>query len=89
MTGVWTHRFEVVMRPLRDLDAPPTHVFIETRTAAQAARDAVTQHPDMKVLSVTRETATSGVFSTVKGDERAERAEPAVVLPLARVAGRR
>lgn len=80
MTGVWTHRFEVIMRPLRDLDAPPTSVFIETRTAAQAARDAVSQHPDMKVLSVTRATAASGVFSTVERDEAA---------PLARVAGRR
>ena len=80
MTGVWTHRFEVIMRPLRDLDAPPTSVFIETRTAAQAARDAVSQHPDMKVLSVTRATASSGVFSTVERDE---------AVSLARAAGRR
>ncbi len=42
------------MRPLRERDASTVSVFIETRTAAQAARDAVTQHPDMKVLSVTR-----------------------------------
>ena len=54
MTGIWTHRFEVVMRPLRDLSAAPTVVYIDTRTAAQAGRDAVTQYPDMKVLTVTR-----------------------------------
>jgi hypothetical protein len=42
------------MRPLREREASTVSVFIETRTAAQAARDAVTLHPDMKVLSVTR-----------------------------------
>lgn len=73
MAGIWSHRFEVVMRPLRDRDASTVSVFIETRTAAQAARDAVTQHPDMKVLSVTR----------ADGEAALPVARP---LPLARVA---
>lgn len=54
MAGIWSHRFEVIMRPLREREAATVAVFIETRTAAQAARDAVSQHPEMKVLSVTR-----------------------------------
>jgi len=61
------------MRPLRERDASTVSVFIETRTAAQAARDAVTQHPDMKVLSVTR-----------ADEEAVVHAAPAV--PLARAA---
>ncbi len=61
------------MRPLREREASTVSVFIETRTAAQAARDAVTQHPDMKVLSVTR------------ADEEGV-APAAPVMPLARVA---
>ena len=67
------------MRPLRDLSAAPTTVFIETRTAAQAGRDALTQYPDMKVLSVSRESKTLNL---------ALPASPSVV-PFARVAGRR
>ena len=63
------------MRPLRERDASTVSVFIETRTAAQAARDAVTQHPDMKVLSVTR-AEEDGV------------AHVAPAVPLARVASR-
>ena len=67
------------MRPLRDLDAPPSKVYIETRTAAQAGRDAVTQHPDMKVLSISRAT-----------DVAAEVPSPlASVVPLARAANHR
>lgn len=74
MTSIWAHRFEVVMRPLRDLGATPTKVFVETRTAAQAGRDAMAQFPDMKVLSVSRASA---------DEARVE------VVPLARAAGRR
>lgn len=81
MTAIWSHRFEVVMRPLRDLGAAPTTVYIETRTAAQAARDAVTQYPEMKVLSVARASAT---VTAVRPAEHRD-----VVIPLARVAGRR
>jgi hypothetical protein len=69
------------MRPLRDLGAAPTTVYLETRTAAQASRDAVTQYPDMKVLSVVRASAT---VTAVRPSEHRE-----VVVPLARVAGRR
>ena len=82
MTAIWSHRFEVVMRPLRDLGAAPTTVYLETRTAAQAARDAVTQYPDMKVLSVARASAT---VTAVRPLEQ----HHSVVVPLARVAGRR
>lgn len=66
------------MRPLRDLAAEPTTVLIETRTAAQASRDAVTLYPDMKVLSVARAGASA-------------RAKPTgeVVVRLARAAGDR
>lgn len=81
MTAIWSHRFEVVMRPLRDLGAAPTTVYIETRTAAQAARDAVTQYPEMKVLSVARASAT---VTAVRPSEHRD-----VVIPMARVAGRR
>lgn len=69
------------MRPLRDLAAATTTVYLETRTAAQAARDAVTQYPEMKVLSVARASAT---VTAVRPSERRD-----VVVPLARVAGRR
>lgn len=80
MSAIWTHRFEVIMRPLRDLDAPPSKVYIETRTAAQAGRDAVTQHPDMKVLSISRATDVAA----------AEAPAPlASVVPLARAANHR
>ena len=71
------------MRPLRDLDALPSKVYIETRTAAQAGRDAVTQHPDMKVLSISR--AVEGVAALPAPSASAG----ANVVPLARVAGRR
>jgi hypothetical protein len=81
MTGIWTHRFEVVMRPLRDLGAAPTTVVIETRTAAQAGRDAVTLHPEMKVLSVSRASATVT-------EARAAGCRD-VVVPLKRAAGQR
>lgn len=68
------------MRPLRDLGATPTVVFIETRTAAQAGRDAVTLHPDMKVLSVSRVTL---------ADDTLQEAVSDAVVPLARTASRR
>ena len=80
VSGVWAHRFAVVLRPLRDLDAAPITIFIETRTAAQASRDAITQHPDMKVLSVARATAEVVVPVAQERD---------VVIPIARAAGRR
>lgn len=54
MAGVWSHRFAIVLRPLRDKSAPETTVYIETRTAAQASREAMALHPEMKVLGVTR-----------------------------------
>ena len=60
-----------------------------TAGGAQSSQDAASPRAAEVPLQLTRETATSGVFSTVKGDERAERAEPAAVVPLARVAGRR
>ncbi len=58
MTGIWINKFEIVMRPLRDRTGPQTTVFIETRTAAQASREATARFPEMKVISVTRVTPT-------------------------------
>ncbi len=54
MPTVWSHRFEVSLRPLRDVAAAPMIVVVETRTAAQAARDAATRHPGMKIVAVQR-----------------------------------
>ncbi len=73
MAGVWSHRFAVVLRPLRDKNALETTVIIETRTAAQASREAMALHPEMKVLGVTRaDECTVTSFS-----ERTERSEAA------------
>jgi hypothetical protein len=58
VTGIWINKFEIVMRPLRDRAGAQTTVLIETRTAAQASREATTRFPDMKVVSVTRVTPT-------------------------------
>lgn len=58
VTGIWINKFEIVMRPLRDRNGPQTTVFIETRTAVQASREATARFPDMKVMSVTRVTPT-------------------------------
>jgi hypothetical protein len=80
VSGVWARRFAVVLRPLRDLGAAPITIFIETRTAAQASRDAITQHPDMKVLSVAR---ASAEMETPSAEERD------VVIPIASAADRR
>lgn len=46
------------MRPLRDRAGTQTTVVIETRTAAQATREATLRYPDMKVITVTRVTPT-------------------------------
>lgn len=54
MSGVWTHRFEVILRPLRDRQGAQQTIHLETRTAAQATREATARFPDMKVISVTR-----------------------------------
>jgi hypothetical protein len=51
----WNHRFRVVLRPLRDRTGPQTTIFLDTRTAAQATREATIRHPEMKVVSVARE----------------------------------
>lgn len=46
------------MRPLRERAGDVTTVLIETRTAAQATREATQRYPDLKVVSVTRVTPT-------------------------------
>lgn len=53
ITG-WNRRFRVVLRPLRDPDGPRTEIHVESRTAAQATREATLRHPELKVVSVTR-----------------------------------
>lgn len=53
-----THRFEVILRPLREKDGARQTVFLNTRTAAQATREATARWPEMKVVSVTRVQAT-------------------------------
>lgn len=58
VTGIWINKFEIVMRPLRDRQGAQTTVIIETRTAAQASREATARFPEMKVISVTRVTPT-------------------------------
>lgn len=54
MIGSLTHRFEVVIRPLRDKDGERQTVFLSARTAAQATREATARWPSMKVIAVGR-----------------------------------
>lgn len=70
MTGPITHRFEVVLRPLRDKEGARQTVFLNTRTAAQATREATARWPEMKVVSVTRVRAS--VSDITPQDEPAE-----------------
>lgn len=63
------HKFEIALRPLRDRSGPQTVVTIETRTAAQATREATARFPEMKVVSVTRITPT---VASIKAAQRAE-----------------
>lgn len=68
MTGIWINKFEIVMRPLRDRSGAQTTVFIETRTAAQASREATARYPEMKVISVTRVTPTVASLKAAQAD---------------------
>lgn len=52
--GPITHRFEIVLRPLRDKDGARQTVHLNARTAAQATREATARWPEMKVVSVAR-----------------------------------
>lgn len=54
MIGPITHRFEIVLRPLRDKDGARQTVHLNARTAAQATREATARWPEMKVVSVAR-----------------------------------
>lgn len=54
------------MRPLRDRAGAQTTVVIETRTAAQATREATLRYPDMKVITVTRVTPTVADLKAAK-----------------------
>jgi hypothetical protein len=82
----WNNKFEIVMRPLRDRSGPQTTITIETRTAAQAAREATKRHPDMKVIEVNRITPT---VASIRNAQRTETTnQPAnEVIPLRRVSG--
>lgn len=68
MSGIWSNKFEIALRPLRDRSGSQTVVVIETRTAAQATREATARFPEMKVVSVTRITPT---VASIKAAQRA------------------
>lgn len=82
MSGVWTHRFEVILRPLRDRQGPQQTIHLDTRTAAQATREATARFPDMKVISVTR---VEVEVSTLKPQAPAATRDERKVIPLRRV----
>lgn len=74
--GPITHRFEIVLRPLRDKEGARQTVYLNTRTAAQATREATARWPEMKVISVARVEAAATVTplpSPMVGDEVAAR----------------
>ncbi len=54
VAGFWTHRFDIVLRPLRDRSGAQITIALEARTAAQATREATIRYPEMKVISVAR-----------------------------------
>ncbi len=54
MIGSLTHQFAIVLRPLRVKDGERQTVFVDARTSAQAAREAIARWPALKVVSVTR-----------------------------------
>ncbi len=68
MSGIWSNKFEIALRPLRERSGSQTVVVIETRTAAQATREATARFPEMKVVSVTRITPT---VASIKAAQRA------------------
>jgi hypothetical protein len=68
VSGIWSNKFEIALRPLRDRSGSQTVVVIETRTAAQATREATARFPEMKVVSVTRITPT---VASIKAAQRA------------------
>lgn len=68
VSGIWNNKFEILLRPLRDPHGPQNSVVIETRTAAQATREATARFPEMKVVSVTRITPT---VASIKAAQRA------------------
>ncbi len=82
MSGIWSNKFEIALRPLRDRSGSQTVVVIETRTAAQATREATARFPEMKVVSVTRITPT---VASIKAAQRAgsnyNNQQPAVDVP--------
>lgn len=74
--GPITHRFEIVLRPLRDKEGARQTVYLNTRTAAQATREATARWPEMKVVSVTRVEATASITplpTPMAGDDLASR----------------
>jgi hypothetical protein len=72
VSGIWNNKFEILLRPLRDPHGPQNAVVIETRTAAQATREATARFPGMKVVAVTRITPT---VASIRAAQRAEAAE--------------
>lgn len=68
MIGSLTHRFEIVIRPLRDKDGERQTVFLGARTAAQATREATARWPTMKVVSVTRAGERPADLAAERGD---------------------
>lgn len=54
MNGALTHRFAIVLRPLRQKDGARQTEYLQARTAAQAARAATARWPELKVVEVMR-----------------------------------
>jgi hypothetical protein len=82
VTGIWINKFEIVMRPLRDRNGAQTTVFLETRTAAQASREATARFPDLKVVSVTRVTPTVASIKAAEAEPISARRKPVEAIDL-------
>lgn len=76
MAGSITHRFEIVLRPLRDKEGTRQTVYLNTRTAAQATREATARWPEMKVVSVARAEAKVATLPGEGADEPADADAP-------------
>lgn len=92
MSGIRLHKHEVTMRPLRDRQGATQTIVVETRTAAQATREATLRFPSMKVISVTRLAQVATLLPTTRDEQPGQReiadpreAERSSAMPLRRV----
>lgn len=79
MSGIRLHKHEVTMRPLRDRQGATQTIVVETRTAAQATREATLRFPDMKVISVARLAQAATPLSATRDERQGQRE---IVAPL-------